>query len=77
MSVRVVHHTKGYAALLRDPKIQADMLRRAQRVAAAAGGEAEGFVAEQTPAHTRARAAVIARYGDSENALIRALDAGR
>lgn len=72
--VRIVHHSKGYAALLKHPALQADVLRRARAVAAAAGDEA---VAVQSPARTRARAAVVMPKGDPENKLIRSLDAGR
>ena len=77
MSVRIVHHSEGYAALLKHPNIQADLKRRAERVAAAAGGEDEGFYAEQSEPRVRARAAVVAPFGDPENKLIRSLDAGR
>lgn len=73
---RIVHHSKGYAALIKAPAIQADLERRAQRIAAATGDES--IVAESSaPVHTRARAAVIARRGDPENKIIHALDAGR
>ena len=75
--VRIVHHSKGYAALLKHPRLQADVLRRAQAIARAAGGEQDGFVAEQSAPRVRARAAVIARYGDPDNKMIRSLDAGR
>lgn len=77
MSVRIVHHSEGYAALLKHPALQADVLRRAQAVARAAGGVAEGYVAEQSSPRVRARAAVVAVYGDPDNKLIRNLDAGR
>jgi len=76
--IRVKHHSKGYAELIRDPAIVADLQRRAERIAAAAGGESEGYVAEpSTPTRRRARAAVIALRGDSDNAMIRNLGAGR
>ena len=74
MATRVVHHSKGYAALLKHPAVQADLRRRAEAVAASAGDD---FDAQQSPAHTRARAAVVAPRGDSDNRMIRALDAGR
>ena len=43
MSVRVKHHSKGYAALLKHPAVMADLARRAEAVAQAAGGDDEGF----------------------------------
>lgn len=76
MSIRIRHHSKGYAALLKDSGVQADLEARARRIAAATGDES--IVAESSaPIHTRARAAVIARGGDPENKIIHALDAGR
>ena len=74
--MRIVHHNKGYRALLTDRKVQADLEARAQRIAAATGDESIVAVSS-APAHTRARAAVFARRGDPENKIIRALDAGR
>lgn len=74
---RVKHHTKAYRELLTDPKVQADLKRRAARIADAAGGKSKGFVAESSTPRKRARAAVIATRGDSNNAMIRSLDAGR
>ena len=74
--MRIKHHSKGYAALLKDSGVQADLEARAQRVAAATGDET--IVAESSaPIRRRARAAVIAPRGDSDNKIIRALDAGR
>lgn len=76
MTVRIVHHAKGYAALLRDPKILADLSRRAAAIAAATGDRA--IVAETSdPIRRRNRAAVIAPMGDPDNRIIRNLDAGR
>ena len=74
--MRIVHHNKGYRALLTDSNVQADLERRARRIAAATGDWT--IVAESSaPVHTRARAAVVARMGDPENKIVRALDAGR
>lgn len=76
MNVRIKHHAKGYAALLKDAGVQADLDRRAERIAAATGDP--DIVAESSaPVHTRARAAVVAPGGDTHNKIIRALDAGR
>lgn len=75
--VRIVHHSKGYAALLKHPAVRADLLRRAQAVARAAGGVEAGYVAESSTPRVRARAAVVAVYGDPGNKILRNLDAGR
>lgn len=76
MSVRIVHHAKGYAALLRDPKILADLSRRAEAIASATG---DGDIVAETsdPIRRRNRAAVVAPAGDPGNKIIKALDAGR
>ena len=76
--VRVKHIGKGYEALHMTPAAQRDLAARARRIAAAAGGEREGVVAEPSdPIRKRNRAAVIATRGDSENRILRSLDAGR
>lgn len=78
MTVRIKHESKGYKALLTDPAIVADLHDRAKRIAAAAGGEPNDFYAPAPSApRKRARAVVIAPRGDSDNAMIRSLDAGR
>ena len=72
--VRVVHNKKAYAALLKDAAVLADVRRRAERIAAAAGPE---FDVQSSEPRVRARAAVIAPQGDPDNKMIRSLDAGR
>lgn len=74
---RIVHHGKAYAQLIKLPAIQADLYRRARNIATAAGGAAEGFHPVYSQPRVRARAAVIASRGDSDNKLIRNIDAGR
>ena len=74
--MRIVHHSKGYAALIKHSNVQADLESRARRIAAATGDP--DIVAESSaPIRTRARAAVIAPQGDPNNKIIHALDAGR
>lgn len=74
--VRVKHNSRGYAALLKDPAVVADVFERAARIAEATGDP--DIVAESsTPVRKRARAAVIATRGDSDNRMIRSLDFGR
>ena len=68
-------------ALLKSPEVRADLLRRAQRIAAAAGAGSYDVTLSTTP--TRARVSVgtadyAARKAEATNrALTRALDAGR
>lgn len=76
-TTKIVHHGKAYAKLIKLPSIQRDLDRRARRIAEAAGGEDEGFIASSSPARVRARAAVLALRGDSDNKMIRNIDAGR
>ena len=76
--MRVQHLSKGYAALLRSAKAQADLVRRAERIAAAANASGGEVVVEPSdPIRTRNRVAIVAPKGDSENAILRNLDAGR
>lgn len=68
-------------ALLKSPEVRADLLRRANSIARAAGGGKWDVTEGQTP--TRARVSVgtgdhAARSAEaSKRALTRALDAGR
>lgn len=68
---RVKLNNAGFRALRTDPKVMADLDRRAKRVAAAAGGE----VGDAEDPRNRGRRAVF-KSGDG-NDLLRALDAGR
>ena len=80
MSVRVVHHSKGYAALLKHPRLQADLERRARAIAEAADAAStwRPVVAESSdPIRRRNRAAVIAPMGDPHNLILRNMDSGR
>lgn len=72
--MRVVHNRKGYAALMTNAAVLADVRRRAQAIADAAGPE---FDMQSSEPRKRARAAVIAPQGDPDNKMIRNLDAGR
>lgn len=75
---------KGAAEKLRkDPKVAADLLRRAKRVAAAAGGEEMGYkVTELVLEESRSAVSVMATgkaHFDNKKhqSLLRALNAGR
>lgn len=74
--IRVKHIGKGYEALHKVPAAQRDLEARARRIAAATGDK--DIIAEgSAPIRKRNRAAVIAPRGDSDNKILRALDAGR
>lgn len=88
MSVKVKINSAGAQALLKSGPIAADMLRRAQAIAARANSQlkrADGgqFVADVITGRTRARAAVKAQgpYARAANAkhniLLKSVDAGR
>ena len=73
---RIVHKSKGYAALVKHPALLADLVRRAEAVAEATGDDS--IVAEGSgPIRKRNRAAIIATRGDTDNLILRNLDAGR
>lgn len=78
--VRIRLTRNGPRALRRDPKVLADLLRRAQRIAAAAGPGMEAFADVGV---NRARAAVVTTTSEAMRAeatgraLSRAIDAGR
>ena len=78
MARKVQHLSKGYGALLRSAKAQADLIKRAERIAAAANASGGDVVVEPSaPIHTRNRVAIVAPKGDPGNTIIRNLDAGR
>lgn len=79
-SIRVVMNRRGVAELLKSAEVQADLERRSEAIAAAAG---PGMEVDVRVGRTRARASV--RTGDidamlaeaNHKALTRAIDAGR
>lgn len=77
--VKVELNSRGVRQLLNDAGVAADLRRRAERIAAAAG---DGMLVD-TSSGTRARAVVITGTADAKKAeatdrrLTRALDAGR
>lgn len=79
-NVRVVLNRRGVKELLRSPEVLADLTRRADAVASAAG---PGHVVDAEVSPNRARAAVITGDLDAMRAeatnrtLTRAIDAGR
>jgi hypothetical protein len=79
-NVRVVFDDRTFRALLRSDGVRADLERRAQRIAAAAG---EGYEAASELQTNRARASVrtvgpaAAMDEAIDHTLLRAIDAGR
>lgn len=79
-SIRVVMNRAGVAALLKSEEVQADLKRRADAIADAAG---PGMEARVGVGRTRARATVITADFDAmlaeatHKTLTRAIDAGR
>lgn len=81
--MRIKWNLRGFEEIRRAPGVKADLLRRAERIRDAAGGEDDGFVAVSGEGATRSRAAVIAasrrarRANAKTNVLVRSIDAGR
>ncbi|MEV8134296.1 hypothetical protein [Microbacterium aurantiacum] len=81
-TVRIEMNSAGFDAILKSPEVQADLRRRAERIAAAAGGEPD-FEVDVRVGASRARASVVTattegRLAEAKNrALTSALDAGR
>lgn len=77
---RVKLNNKGFRALRTEPGVKRDLMKRAQRVADAAG---DGFEAHESPSKNRARATVgtrsykARRRQAKDNVLQRSLSAGR
>jgi len=78
--VTVKLNYKGFRELRRSPAVKADLLRRGQRIAEAAG---PGYIAQESPGRNRARVVIIpdtyeAAVDSLQNlTLIRVMDAGR
>lgn len=78
--LKVEMNDAGAQELLRSREVEADLLRRARRIASAAG---QGYEADSSVGSVRARATVWtntieARRDEATNhSLVRALDAGR
>lgn len=80
MASKVQLNLAAVRDLLRSREVEEELLRRARRIAAAAG---PGFVADSEVERNRARAAVYTATFDAilaeaeDHALLRAVDAGR
>lgn len=78
--VKIKLNRKGIRALMRGPEAVADLRRRSDNIAEAAG---EGFESEAKPLRTRAHATVWAGTPEAKEAeadtraLTKAIDAGR
>lgn len=70
---------RAFEALRRDPKVSDELKKHADRIAANAGGEEQGYIAVTGHGRTRNRAAVLTatmeaiRENQDENTLLRAL----
>ena len=79
---RIRYNMPAFFKIESDPQVLADLKRRADAIAAAAG-ESLGYVSEAGQGKTRARAAVITGKGPAvrdcaaNNTLLRVLDEGR
>lgn len=82
-NVKIVLNRAGVGQLLKSSEVQADLLRRAQAIAAAAGANGGEFVADARIGTTRARAIVFTADAEAMRAeakdrvLTQAIDAGR
>lgn len=81
--VRIELNSKGIETILRSEKVRADLERRAQAIADAAGGEPEDYAVSSQIGDSRARASVAAVTYASRKAeavdrtLSTAIEAGR
>jgi len=79
MATRIRWNLKAFETLRRDPNVSAELKRQADKIAANAGGETEGYVAVTGRGKTRNRAAVVTateeaiKENQDENTLLRAL----
>lgn len=83
MAVTIKWNVRGFQELRTDPKVAAELEKRAQAIARAAGDGFEAKPAETTRGRVRARAAVVsttrraAAAEARDHVLLKALDAGR
>jgi hypothetical protein len=83
MAKKLKFNRQAFEAIRKEPKVRADLLARAKKVAAAAGGEAMGYkVTELALEDPRGAVSVMATgnalfHNRKHHSLLRALDAGR
>lgn len=83
MAARMKLNAEGFRKIRLAPKVRADLLKRAERVAAAAGGESKGFLVTDLVLEDSRAAVSVMATGHAANSnrkhhnLLRALDAGR
>ena len=81
--MRIEWNRRGFREVLMSSGVRDELARRAQRIAAAAGGGDIGYRAVTGQGRTRARAAVVAaslhaqRHNAKHNTILRNHDAGR
>lgn len=80
-NVRIKRNDDGFRAILNSPEVVAELRRRAEAIAAAAGDGMEVLIAEgsgdRPVAFVRAETFGAMRAEATDRALTRALDAGR
>lgn len=82
-SIRIKYKKGAWRELRQTPRVHADLRRRAERVAAAAGGEDMGYMVTSLLREEPRGAASVMATGKAHNhnrkyfSLLRALDAGR
>ena len=80
---KVKFNRKGFEALRHQPKVKAELMRRAQAVAERAGGQEMGYkVTDLVLEDPRGAVSVMAtgkaaRHNRKHNSLVKALDAAR
>lgn len=83
MAKKLKLNIKGFEKVRTSPKVRDDLIKRAKRVAAAAGGEEKGFkVTDLVLERNRAAVSVLAtghalHSNKKHHSLLRGLDAGR
>ena len=82
-TVKIKWNNEGFRQLRQSPGVKADLMARARRVAASAGGEGMGYmVTDLILEDPRGAVSVMAtghavNHNRKHNSLIRALDAGK
>lgn len=82
-TAKIKWNREGFRQLRQSPGVKADLMARARRVAAAAGGEGMGYmVTDLVLEEPRGAVSVMATgkaiyHNRKHNSLIRALDAGK
>lgn len=83
MAKKLKLNLKGFEDVRMNPKVRRDLLKRAQKIAAAAGGESKGFIVTELVLERKRAAVSVMATGHAlhsnrkHHSLLRALDAAR